>query len=113
MSFDVNTPVRTKDGRKARILCTDRKCKSRATMLALVEGTDGVEELHYYYPDGAAFSRAARGGGSDLVSATNDKQVVGVYRRRDGTTWSFVHPNEDAARNDLRGCELVVILPLT
>ena len=43
-------PVCTRDGRKARIVCFDRKC-NKYSIIALVE-EDGIEYGHYYKTDG-------------------------------------------------------------
>ena len=43
-------PVRTRDGRKARIICFDRE--SVASIVALIMDNNGREEIHSYYEDG-------------------------------------------------------------
>lgn len=50
MSLDFDKPIRTRDGRKVRILCTDAEgLEDGETIVALVEG---VGEPLYYHSDG-------------------------------------------------------------
>lgn len=51
MSFDPSKPVQTRDGRAARILCTDRK-DSRFPIIALVTYANGSETPSYYTKNG-------------------------------------------------------------
>lgn len=52
--IDWSKPVVTRDGRKVRVLCTDRK--SSQCVVGLVANTvDGSEELHSWHHDGARF----------------------------------------------------------
>lgn len=43
-------PVCTRDGRKARIICFDRK--DVRPIIALIESDNGNEGVYYYYADG-------------------------------------------------------------
>lgn len=57
--FDSSKPVQTRDGRKARIICTDREYKSSARgenwpILALVFDSKGKEQPISYRVDGTA-----------------------------------------------------------
>lgn len=49
--FDPSKPVQTRDGRKARILCTDRKSHNGEKIIALVDDGEGAHEtvLFYFY----------------------------------------------------------------
>ena len=44
--------VITRDGRKVRIICTDRKSKNDYPIIALVEGFEGEEDFFCYPRDG-------------------------------------------------------------
>lgn len=59
MTFDPNWPHGhvTRDGRKARIICADRK--GDAPILALVTQSHGEEYVFAYRPDGQWHSRGA------------------------------------------------------
>lgn len=52
--LDTTKPVQTRDGRKARIICTDRKGDSQCPILALVQCEDGMERLLMCGKDGKA-----------------------------------------------------------
>lgn len=65
MTLDLTKPVQTRDGKKARIVCTDAKGKTYK-VIALVE-IDGEEEAHSYTLDGW-FREEAAGGDLDLVN---------------------------------------------
>lgn len=56
--FNINSakqgkPVCTRDGRKARIICFDRK--DNTPIVALIERVDGIEILQCYHNDGKCF----------------------------------------------------------
>lgn len=54
--FDPSKPVTTRDGRPARIVCTDRKgSPGDALILALVENEGGVEHSYWYHINGAHY----------------------------------------------------------
>lgn len=49
--IDFSKPVQTRDGRKARVICTDKK--DSRSVIALIEGDDGgTESVYVYYTDG-------------------------------------------------------------
>lgn len=50
--IDWNKPVRTKDGREVRVLCTDRVTDSNYPVLALVKDGCGYEAAHSYTIEG-------------------------------------------------------------
>jgi hypothetical protein len=45
VSFDPTKPVRTRDGRKARIICSDRKTTYAFSIVVLITHDDGTESL--------------------------------------------------------------------
>ncbi|NIA67799.1 hypothetical protein HBA54_04275 [Pelagibius litoralis] len=47
MTFDPTKPVQTRDGRKARIICTDRRT-TVYSILALITENDGYEYIESY-----------------------------------------------------------------
>ena len=47
--------METRDGRTARIICTDAKADDGACIIALISGYGG-EEAYQFFPDGRAFS---------------------------------------------------------
>lgn len=56
--IDFSKPVQTRDGRKARVICTDRKY-SLYPVIALIEGDNDIENVavftkngHYLYDNG-------------------------------------------------------------
>jgi len=67
--FDVNKPVQTRDGRKARIICADRKF-DKWSIVALVEGVQG-EEVVLRDKDGLSLS--GRSNPSDLINIPEEK----------------------------------------
>lgn len=52
MSLDLTKPVQTRDGRKARILCTDLN-NLNWTLVAAVKEADGRETVHFYKENGS------------------------------------------------------------
>lgn len=52
---DKSQKVETRDGRPARIICTDAKADDGACIIALIQGYGG-EEAYQFFPDGRAFS---------------------------------------------------------
>jgi hypothetical protein len=53
MTFDPQKPVMTRDGRKARIICTD--ASGAKTIIALIKDSGGDEIPMRYYSDGRYF----------------------------------------------------------
>lgn len=51
-------PVCTRDGRKARIICFDRKdIKPIVALVTLINGTSVIEKAFYYFEDGYHLSK--------------------------------------------------------
>lgn len=75
--FDPSKPVQTRDGRKARILCTDKVYDTSwgpdgSSIVALTVDRSGMVELvNTYYEDGRLFRN--RDGLSDLVNVPEKK----------------------------------------
>ena len=65
-TFDPTKPVQTRDGRKARIICTDRK-GTDFSVLALVLNSEGGESLETYTANGW-YTRNGGMSGEDLIN---------------------------------------------
>jgi hypothetical protein len=63
MTLDLTKPVQTRDGRPARIICTDRV--GNFPVVALVPRKDGIEHINVYTCDGRASLRC--NAHSDLI----------------------------------------------
>lgn len=80
--LDLKRPVQTRDGRKVRILCTDRKpivgslACSLNTVVGLVDMGDSGEQPHSWSPDGQFQSGRCRE--LDLVQAPDS--VTATFR---------------------------------
>lgn len=80
--FDLSKPVKTRDGRPARIIATDRRCNGLRPVIALVTMEYDIEEIHSYADDGTWSSTPSD---KDLVNVPEEKTVwVNVYN--DGST---------------------------
>lgn len=77
--FDPTLPVQTRDGKKARIICTDR-ANSRP-IVALVTSSDGKEYPQSYFPSGLAHDYPGHSESpSDLVNVpVKHKRWVNIY----------------------------------
>lgn len=73
--FDPSKPVQTRDGRKARIICTDRASSVGRCIVALVsipeseDGGDCYESISFHFADG----KHSSGEGHDLVNVKTKK----------------------------------------
>lgn len=89
MPLDLSKPVQTRDGRKVRILCTDRKAATherRYPVVALVSDRDGADECVYYFTLDGEFNCFGRDQSSDLVNVPEPERAVwvNVFIDRDG-----------------------------
>jgi cell wall assembly regulator SMI1 len=76
MTFDPSKPVMTRDGRTARILCTD--LAGQQPIAAAVMRRDGVESLSTHYANGEFWSPSARH--HDLINVPEERTVwVNVF----------------------------------
>lgn len=90
--FDTTKPVQTRDGRKARIICTD--AKGKYPLVALVDTEENEMALNYLQ-NGKFFSD--REHNNDLVNIPETKTVefwVNVYN--DGEVGNAWRTKEDA-----------------
>jgi hypothetical protein len=81
MKFDPTKPVQTRDGRKARIICTD--AKGGNPIVALRTSENGkYEVMELYYEDGRC---QASSPGCDLINIPEKRTLdcwVNVYDRK-------------------------------
>lgn len=86
MTFDPSKPVQTRDGRKARIVCTDTDNGRGGTILALIDDSDGDGNEHpFHYLDTGmwAVNRQGHDEGLDLINIPETHEVVaGFYEMR-------------------------------
>ena len=100
--FDLNAakagkPVCTRDGRKARIICFDRKSETPIT--ALVTEIDGMESV-YSYPNNGIWDSPENTNGCDLMMLTERKEGwVNVYKEIEGEYYTdkIIHKTEKVA----------------
>ena len=88
--------VVTRDGRKARIICTD--AKTLYPIIALVESTDGTtEQLLSFIKNGKYFDN--RSNAEDLFFAPEKHEGwVNIYKNeRDYYFWKFIYPKKTDA----------------
>jgi hypothetical protein len=79
--FDPTRPVQTRDGREARIICTDRK--GRYPLICLVKEQDGTESCISNEVSG--YSRDGHTSRFDLVNIPIKKEGwINVYPGRNG-----------------------------
>ena len=90
-------PVCTRDGRKARIICFDRK--DVRPIVALIKSDNGDEGVYYYYADGLNLDNYSSV--FDLMMLPEKKEGwVNVYRDCDGvniTKDDNIYSSKDAA----------------
>lgn len=85
--FDPNKPVQTRDGRKVRILCTDRRLDCREPIIGLVDDGNNGETLRTWWADGSHYKAHYGPNGVDLINIPERIQRttwVNVYKRRHG-----------------------------
>ena len=70
-TFDPTKPVETRDGRKARIICTDR-AHEQYPLLALLTASNGVENYASFAADGSFYAGMGESE-SDLVNVEPEK----------------------------------------
>lgn len=109
--IDVNKPVMTRDGRKARIICSDRVFESQVTstaypIVALVEVREGFEAVQAYDEYGRYLGRHRDVDDprkTDLLNVPMMKTGwVNIYESDDDLSWrvpGMVHSTYERARN--------------
>lgn len=84
--FDPTKPVQTRDGRKARIICTDSnytfESNKKWPTLALVTNKSNGNELVMYFEADGTCGGAQRGGVNDLVNIPEQVfRYVNIHRQ--------------------------------
>lgn len=82
MKLDLTKPVETRDGRKARIICTDFKRENRP-ILAAIADHNGIESTDYFWENGQLYGCSDEPG--DLVNIKEKHEV-----------WINIYPNNSA-----------------
>ena len=104
--FDPTKPVRTRDGRPVRILCTDRKGIDGRSIVCLVQSKN-EEGIFRYYPDGRTFlANDPRGYPMpvDLVNVpVRTSTWENVYRSVSG---GVCYPTKEAAAKTIKPIKL-------
>jgi hypothetical protein len=105
MTFDPNRPVQTRDGRPARILCTD--LKGDQPIAAAIRGAGGNETVSEFGENGQW-----------LVGETSDTDLINVPEKR--TVWVNIYEDGYTSRYptrelaDIGACRArIACVPLT
>ena len=77
-TFDTALPVQTRDGRKARIICTDAKQGPGTIIVGLVEQKNGGEFVSHYRSDGI-WSQLPNTAHNDLINIPETHEVLVYY----------------------------------
>jgi hypothetical protein len=109
-TLDLNKPVQTRDGRKARIICTDRK-SVMYQVVALVESSDGSEEGACSYTKTGQY-HAGYQDQSDLVNVP-EKRTVYLNMYEDGREIRIHKTREAADKSAAESREACVKVPYT
>ncbi len=121
--FDPTKPVQTRDGRAARIICTDRVYPGAtldggdSSIIALVTN-DARETVYHYGKDGKINARSFLD--HDLINIPEETTVwIAVYNRDNLGSIGYVYETEESARNGSRtasakiSSNVIAILPVT
>lgn len=106
--LDLSKPVQTRDGRKARIITTDRKGIG-TSVIALVMSPDGEESIYALYPNGqfrsiyalysnGRFSQEYESPGDLVNAAEQTVRYLNIWQDVGGGIAQYYHPTEEAAR---------------
>ncbi len=71
MTFDPTKPVQTRDGRKARIICTDKG--GAYSMVSLIESSGGEEFTHVHNKNGESCTSCDE---QDLISIPEKRWAI-------------------------------------
>lgn len=95
MAFDPTKPVQTRDGRPARIICTDRNTEINVPIIALVTDNSGREGIQCYDSEGHLYG--SRESVTDLINVPTVRTGwINIYP--DGFT-SLLHATEAVAKS--------------
>lgn len=78
--LDLTKPVQLRDGRKARIICTDR-VSDHYPVLALIPDTDGKEYSESYTVEGKLYTHGSGNSQMDLVNVPERHSIfLNIYK---------------------------------
>ena len=105
--FDLNKPVQTRDGRAARIICTDA-CNRQYPIVALVAQTGG-RELPLTFTTEGLFEAYREGGSEDLVNVPEN--IKGHYwvNLYEAPNSPCLHPSKEEANTYAAGKRVACI----
>ena len=97
-------PVCTRDGRKARIICFDRKSETPITVL--VTEINGIEAV-YSYPNNGIWDSPERTNGCDLMMLPEKKEMwINIYKGTTGPVPGVcLYDSEEEAKDAVKGDE--------
>lgn len=94
-TFDPTKPVQTRDGRAARIVCTDYKAINGESLCVLITAENGRESFYSHFADGS-FEKGSLSQ-HDLVNLPEKREVwVNVYPENSIINDAF-HPTKELA----------------
>ena len=101
---DPNKKVVTRDGRNARIVCTDRK-GTECSVVALCTMSDGSENCYFYFPSGRMYLSADSC--LDLFFAPEKKKGwANLYDLPEGPYLGSVYSSKEVAEAMSKKCGL-------
>lgn len=101
MTFDPTKPVQTRDGRPARILCTDRKC-TEFPIVAVYSDSDGTECVACYKASGG-WSGSGHPHSRDLVNVPEKRVLEAWMNVYDPPCDAHAHQSKERADFVARG----------
>ena len=109
MSFDVNKPVQTRDGRKARIICTD--AKGNRPIVALAERNSGDEYASWHGSNGRWWPSGDETG-DDLINIPEKRWAV-IYEIEEEGYGVLVTTHEEILTDVKRTAGAIACLEFT
>ena len=101
---DPNKKVVTRDGRNARIVCTDRK-GTECSVVALCTMSSGSEDCYFYFPSGRRYLYADSC--MDLFFASEKHEGwVNLYNLSEGPYLGSVYSSKEVAEAMSKKCGL-------
>ena len=103
--FDPNKPVRTRDGKPARIKATDVRTRFGPRIVAIVE-EEGYEEVRTYTANGMWLDSG--NSGHDLVNVPEKRRVTVVFTRHGPYDNAYIVGSDDLAEVKNNSCVIAV-----
>ena len=92
-----STQVVTRDGRSARIICTDRNYKQ--PIIALIKEKDGTETIHTYNTQGGFWTNNEFSNMDLMFAPTKKEGWVNIYNRATSGCGLIYESEEKAKQN--------------